>query len=89
MQLQADLLGVPVARPRVTETTALGAAYLAGIGVGLWAGEEEVAAQWRLERRFEPGIAAAAVSYTHLDVYKRQTEAHDCGSSSRAPLRKA
>jgi hypothetical protein len=44
MQLQADLLGVPVARPRVTETTALGAAYLAGIGVGLWAGEEEASA---------------------------------------------
>ncbi len=59
MQLQADLLGVPVVRPEVTETTALGAAYLAGIGVGLWADEEEVAAQWRLERRFEPGIAEA------------------------------
>ncbi len=59
MQLQADLLGVPVVRPEVTETTALGAAYLAGIGVGLWAGEDEVAAQWRLERRFEPGIAEA------------------------------
>jgi glycerol kinase len=59
MQLQADLLGVPVMRPEVTETTALGAAYLAGIGVGLWADEDEVAAQWRLERRFEPGIAEA------------------------------
>ena len=59
MQFQADLLGVPVVRPEVTETTALGAAYLAGIGVGLWAGEDEVAAQWRLERRFEPGISAA------------------------------
>jgi glycerol kinase len=59
MQLQADLLGVPVVRPVVTETTALGAAYLAGIGVGLWAGQEEVAAQWRLERRFEPGISDA------------------------------
>jgi glycerol kinase len=59
MQLQADLLGVPVVRPVVTETTALGAAYLAGIGVGLWAGQEEVAAQWQLERRFEPGISDA------------------------------
>jgi glycerol kinase len=57
MQLQADLLGAPVVRPEVTETTALGAAFLAGIGVGLWAGQEEVAAQWRLERRFEPAIA--------------------------------
>ena len=57
MQLQADLLGAPVVRPEVTETTALGAAFLAGIGVGLWADQEEVAAQWRLERRFEPAIA--------------------------------
>jgi len=60
MQLQADLLGVPVVRPGITETTALGAACLAGIGVGLWAGEDEVAAQWRLERRFEPAIPDAA-----------------------------
>ncbi len=55
MQFQADLLGVPVVRPAVTETTALGAAYLAGIGVGYWASAEEVAAQWRAARRFEPG----------------------------------
>ncbi|MGV0952258.1 MAG: glycerol kinase GlpK [Azonexus sp.] len=56
MQLQADLLGVPVLRPRITETTALGAAYLAGIGVGLWASRDEVAAYWQLEKRFEPRI---------------------------------
>ncbi len=54
MQFQADLLGVPVVRPRVTETTALGAAYLAGLGVGYWATPAEVAAKWRVERRFEP-----------------------------------
>ena len=59
LQLQADLLGVPVLRPRITETTALGAAYLAGIGVGLWGGREEVAAQWQLEKRFEPQIGDA------------------------------
>ena len=59
LQLQADLLGVPVLRPRITETTALGAAYLAGIGVGLWSGRDEVAAQWQLERRFEPRIGDA------------------------------
>lgn len=58
MQMQADLLGVPVLRPRITETTALGAAYLAGIGVGLWANGEEVAAHWQLDRRFEPTLAA-------------------------------
>jgi glycerol kinase len=59
LQLQADLLGVPVLRPRITETTALGAAYLAGIGVGLWGGRDEVAAKWQLERRFEPRIGDA------------------------------
>ncbi len=54
MQFQADLLGVPVVRPVVTETTALGAAYLAGLAVGFWKNSAEVAAQWRVERRFEP-----------------------------------
>lgn len=54
MQLQADLLGVPVVRPVVIETTALGAAYLAGLGVGYWDSEAAVAANWRIDRRFEP-----------------------------------
>lgn len=54
MQMQADFLGVPVVRPRVTETTALGAAYLAGLATGFWSGAQEVAAQWQAERRFEP-----------------------------------
>ena len=54
MQFQADLLGVPVLRPKVLETTALGAAYLAGLTVDLWKSKEEIAAHWQLERRFEP-----------------------------------
>ena len=54
MQFQADLLGVPVVRPEVTETTALGAAWLAGLAIGFWASREEIAAQWQVERRFEP-----------------------------------
>jgi glycerol kinase len=54
LQFQADVLGVPVLRPAVTETTALGAAYLAGLAVGYWKNPEEVAAQWQVERRFEP-----------------------------------
>jgi glycerol kinase len=58
MQFQADLLGVPVLRPRVTETTALGAAYLAGLAVGFWDSKEEIAAQWQCERRFEPAMSA-------------------------------
>jgi len=54
MQFQADVLGVPVVRPLVTETTALGAAYLAGLAVGFWSSQQEIASQWRMERRFEP-----------------------------------
>ena len=57
MQFQADLLGVPVVRPKVLETTALGAAYLAGLAVDLWKSREEIAAQWQMERRFEPRMA--------------------------------
>jgi glycerol kinase len=58
LQFQADLLGVPVVRPRITETTALGAAYLAGLAVGFWHDEAELAALWHAERRFEPGMSA-------------------------------
>lgn len=56
MQMQADLSGVPVVRPRVNETTALGAAYLAGLATGVWASQEEIAALWQVDRRFEPAI---------------------------------
>ncbi|MCY4436783.1 MAG: glycerol kinase GlpK [Chloroflexi bacterium] len=58
MQTQADLLGIPVVVPAVTETTALGAAYLAGLGVGYWPDAAAVAAQWRVARRYEPQISA-------------------------------
>jgi glycerol kinase len=58
MQMQADFLGVPVVRPRVTETTALGAAYLAGLATGLWRDAREISAQWQVDRRFEPQLAA-------------------------------
>jgi glycerol kinase len=57
MQFQADLLGVAVVRPRTTETTALGAAYLAGLAVGFWKSLDEVARNWHIERRFEPGMS--------------------------------
>ena len=55
MQWQADQLAVPVERPTVLETTGLGAAFLAGLGTGVWSSQDEVAQTWRLERRFEPG----------------------------------
>jgi glycerol kinase len=57
MQFQADLLGVPVVRPQVTETTALGAAYLAGLGAGFWESTRAVAANWRAARTFEPAMS--------------------------------
>lgn len=59
LQFQADLLQVPVIRPKVTETTALGAAYLAGLATGFWKSRDELAAQWQVDRRFEPKITAS------------------------------
>jgi glycerol kinase len=56
MQFQADLLNVPVVRPAVQETTALGAAYLAGLAVGFWRNQAEIASQWKVDRRFEPAL---------------------------------
>jgi glycerol kinase len=55
-QLQADLLGIPVRRPRSTETTALGAAFLAGLGAGVWS-DEDLGRLWKLDREFEPRIS--------------------------------
>jgi glycerol kinase len=57
MQFQADLLGIPVVRPKVIETTALGAAYLAGLSCGVYAGLEEIAAHWQAERTFHPTLS--------------------------------
>ena len=57
MQFQADLLGIDVVRPAVTETTALGAAYLAGLSTGVYRNTDELADLWRVERRFVPGIS--------------------------------
>jgi glycerol kinase len=56
MQFQADILGVAVVRPKVSETTALGAAYLAGLAVGFWKDQSEIASQWQMDRRFIPGM---------------------------------
>ena len=54
MQNQADVLGIPVVRGKVLETTALGAAYLAGLAVGFWSGTEAIADAWQVDRVFEP-----------------------------------
>jgi glycerol kinase len=58
MQFQADILGVPVQRPATTETTALGAAYLAGLATGFWKSPDQIATQWAVERTFEPQLGA-------------------------------
>jgi glycerol kinase len=65
MQFQADVLGVEIVRPALLETTALGAALLAGLGAGLWKGLDEARRAWREERRFKPQMAAAEVE-AHL-----------------------
>ena len=62
MQIQADVLGVPVVRPKVLETSALGAAYLAGIATGFWQGSDELRRNWQVDRRFEPSMAPDRVA---------------------------
>ena len=57
MQIQADLLGVPVVRPKVLETTALGSAYLAGLAVGYWKSDEQITRNWQVDRTFEPRLS--------------------------------
>ncbi len=73
LQVQADLLGVPVVRPKTTETTALGAAYLAGLGVGFWKDEAEIEALWSRERVFEPRMDPGEAR-ERLDEWKRAVE---------------
>ena len=65
MQFQADLLGVPVVRPVVSETTALGAAYLAGLAVGYWRDQMEIASNWSVDRTFTPSAERSA----HDELY--------------------
>lgn len=77
MQFQADLLGIPVVRPKVVETTALGAAYLAGLAVGSYQGLDELAAQWQVGRRFLPTMPRerAAELMAHWEHAVRQVGA--------------
>jgi glycerol kinase len=73
LQFQADMLGVPVVRPAVTETTALGAAYLAGLATGFWQSRQEMASQWRQERCFMPAMGADERA-ARLHVWRRALE---------------
>jgi glycerol kinase len=65
MQFQADILGIPVRRPQVLETTALGAAYLAGLGVGFWSDRQQIAANWNEDRCFQPTLSKDARDQLH------------------------
>ncbi len=73
MQIQADLLGVPVVRPTITETTALGAAWLAGLATGFWKDEAELAALWSRDRVFEPTLSREAAA-TRLAGWRRAVQ---------------
>ena len=64
LQYQADIMQLPVVRPKVTETTALGAAYLAGLATGVWKDRQEIAAHWQVDRRFEPQMSADQAAAT-------------------------
>ena len=82
LQLQADLLGVAVERPVVAETTALGAAYLAGLAVGYWSGLDEIASNWALDRRFEPRMDAAERAARTASLGARPWTASGAGPAS-------
>ena len=76
MQIQSDLLNISVVRPEITETTALGAAYLAGLGVGFWSNTADIQSQWAAERTFSP----------QLDDAERKTADHRWQRAIRATL---
>ena len=77
MQFQSDILDVPVVRPVVNETTALGAAYAAGLAVGFWASEDDVRANWAEDKRWQPTMAAADRDRRYADWNKAVTRTYD------------
>jgi glycerol kinase len=87
MQFQADLLRIPVIRPRITETTALGAAYLAGLAIGFWKGLPELASQWEIEKIFEPRMKAAQAAELQSRWQKAVARARNWEATSPRPLR--
>ena len=77
MQFQADILGVPVIRPVVAETTALGAAYAAGLAVGFWANEDDIRTNWAEDKRWEPQMDAADREKAYAQWKKAVTKTFD------------
>ena len=84
MGLQADLLNVPVVRPKVAETTALGAAYLAGLAVGYWKDQADIARQWQVDKRFTPAMTAATRKRIAKDWERALGRAKAWESSARS-----
>jgi len=72
-QFQADVMDVAVLRPAVIETTSLGAAYLAGLGAGLWSSLDDLAGRWTLERRFAPALGGPA-RQAQVETWRRAVE---------------
>ncbi len=77
MQFQADILDVPVIRPVVAETTALGAGYAAGLAVGFWGSTDEIRANWTQGQRWEPSMAADERAQLYRDWQKAVTKTFD------------
>ncbi len=77
MQFQSDLLRVPIVRPKVTETTALGAAYLAGLAVGFWKNRSEIAQHWKIDQSFTPKATSATMRKYHQSWQKAVTRSRD------------
>jgi glycerol kinase len=73
MQFQADVLQTPIERPKMIETTALGAAFLAGLGTGIWSGTDELKKSWRMDKRFQPKMKPD-VREAHLARWQRAVE---------------
>jgi glycerol kinase len=89
LQFQADLLRVPVVRPKVTETTALGAAYLAGLAVGYWKSKDDVQSNWEIDRTFEPKLAEDQVKHRRGRWNEALSRARDWEERSTIEVRKA
>jgi glycerol kinase len=70
MQFQSDILGVPLVRPRIRETTALGAAYLAGLAIGFWSSTAELQKKWQRDREFRPAMNAAKATELKRNWHK-------------------
>jgi glycerol kinase len=82
MQFQADMLGIPVEVPEIAETTALGAAYLAGLAVGFWDGEQDLASQWRANAHFEPRISNDEADQLYAGWQRAMERARGWGQKS-------